>query len=70
MRLKALEMASVAAIVLATRSEGLYTELPTDLTEVDVIIAGGESILIILQWADSHFERRRHCGQHRRLTTR
>ncbi|KAF4780569.1 GMC oxidoreductase [Colletotrichum scovillei] len=41
MRLKALEMASVAAIVLATRSEGLYTELPTDLTEVDVIIAGG-----------------------------
>ncbi|KAK0380850.1 GMC oxidoreductase [Colletotrichum limetticola] len=34
-------MASVAAIALATGSEGLYTELPTNLTEVDVIIAGG-----------------------------
>ncbi|KAK1718883.1 hypothetical protein CaCOL14_004764 [Colletotrichum acutatum] len=41
MRLKALGIFSLAAIALATASEGLYTQLPTNLTEVDVIIAGG-----------------------------
>lgn len=43
MKLKTLEMAYLGAIALATVSEGLYTKFPPDLTEVDVIIAGGKS---------------------------
>ncbi|OHF01939.1 GMC oxidoreductase [Colletotrichum orchidophilum] len=41
MRLSKLQKAYLGVLAMATGCVGLYTELPTNLTEVDVIIAGG-----------------------------